>query len=632
MPTAQQIANPAQSLEAIVQSKKQLADNAEAGAITTADFAIADRALNAQRDTILQAVQAPDDQPRPWTILGSSPDSRYGRFAIVPKSVEIEKNGYRVADTAKVTIDWRTLPFDPRIVRAAAIELVVGVVAEDPFVKGFDGQTDPVSGLPLSIIQQSIGSPTVTSATRFCGWTDEWAISFDEENLTELTCRDYTSSFIDTPLGSDAMINLDLPIDQGIATMLKSYPTLDGFQVRYIGVPGYPAPAPSLGPTVPRTARSRRGRNARSGRSGDQRMTVWDHITDTCVALGLVPFVVNYELHIVQPTTQYRTQDVRRMVYGRNLTTLSFTRKLGGTKVPTIECRAYDPTIGRVRWSRWPVRTGEPTSGVLGVTQPPMPLRANEVTPSGARPDERIQTYTLKPTTSPAIMSRCARALFEQIGRQEIEGELETSDVSSWDISFDEARDVLKADLLDLKSGDALELLVAPRESERPEVVATTPGEWIGMERAARTRFLMSQGMTRQVAENIAGLQDAVSSMIFRVSDVHLVFDSEDGIKVKASFMNFIEVRELASTSGLSDAGRALVAPSSAALDAARATDLEEVVKEVLLSSVNRIAATQEAAAAERYPALPVSGALSAARISQMVDEEAALASIGRED
>ncbi len=204
--------------------------------------------------------------------------------------------------------------------------------------------------------------------------------------------------------------------------------------------------------------------------------------------------------------------------------------------------------------------------------------------------------------------------------------------MSSWDISFDEARDVMKADLLELKSGDALELLVAPREQERPELVATSPGDWIGMERAARVRFLIGQGMTRQVAENVAGLQDAVSSMIFRVSDVHIDFDTEDGLKIKCSFMNFVEVRELASTSGLSDAGRALVAPSSASLAAARAADLDEVVKEILLTSVNRIATTQEAAAAERYPALPVSGALSAANISRMVDEEAALASIERED
>ena len=632
--TARQLSDPARALNGITESLAQLAQNQARGDLSDAEAEIARRNLVGQRELLLQEQQSPSDQPRPWILLGASPDRRFGRFGITPMSVEIQKNGYRTADTATMSLDWRTLPFDPRIVRAAAAEIVIGVVDEDDFARGIVGQADPVTGMPLSVIQQNPGAPTTSSVTRFVGWVDEWGIAYADDNIVQLEFRDFTSLFLDTPLASDYVLNLDLPIDKAIIAMIANYPSVAGLVVRYVPVPGRSGTgvAPSLGRAVPVTSRSRRGRNARSGRSGDQRMSLWDHITDACVALGVVPVVSGYEVHIVEPVTQYRTQDVRRMVYGRNLSKLDFTRKLGGTKVPTIELRSYDPTVGRLRWARWPVRSGERAFGVLGVDAPPRALRANEMSPSGSRPDERVQTYVIKPSTDPSTMVRAARSMFEQIGRQEIEGSFETNDVSSWDIDTDESRSVKAADLLALKPGDALELLVSPQSERSPQDNATTPGGWIGMERAQRARFLMSLGMTRSVAENVSALQDVVATMLFRVQASSITFDADEGVRVQCDFANFIEVREArADDSAAQFRAAQLVSPDrQAAAAAAAAAGLDAVVAEILTSSSGRQTALELAMTSEVKDGYPVSQAdpRVQAKLARLVADEIAVNSI----
>jgi hypothetical protein len=55
-------------------------------------------------------------QPPP--VSGPPPDDRFVRAGVLPRRVEIERNGFRTADTASVTLDWKDVPFDPRLVRA----------------------------------------------------------------------------------------------------------------------------------------------------------------------------------------------------------------------------------------------------------------------------------------------------------------------------------------------------------------------------------------------------------------------------------------------------------------------------------------------------------------------------------
>lgn len=631
--TATQLANPSAALSEVAESKMQLIEDRRSGAISDTEFDVAFRSLEARREMLLQEQASPANQPRPWALLGSSPDDSFGRFGIQPISVEIQKNGFRAADTATMTVDWRTIPFDPRIIRSAAVEIVVGVVDQDDFARGMAGVVDPFSGLPISIIGQNPGSPSPTSSTRFSGWVDEWGIVFDEESKVDLKMRDFTSLFLDTPLDPAATINPNLPVDKAISGMLSNYPTLAGFPVNYVADPDREgnAPAPSLGSGVPATRRARRGRGGNTPRSGDQRMNLWDHITDVCVSLGLVPTVRGYQLDIVEPTTQYTTKNTRRMIYGRNLSKLEYSRKLGGVKVPTIEVRAYDPTIGRIRWARWPFLATEHGAGVLGVTRPPLPMRADSITPSGLRVEERVQTFVVKPTTDVATMIRAARAIFEQIGRQEVEGSFETNDVSSWDIQNDRVRPEELADLLQLAPGDALELLVAASNPRRPEEMATTQTDWIAMERSARSDYLVTMGMNRTLANRIASLQDVVSTMLFRTQEVTIKFSNETGIGITVSFANFLEARETRSA-GDRQIGAFLNGTPSAQAEAVARNNagFPALLQGVIATSEERSAAFEAATTVTDSSGLPAApGAEEVARVNASVANEIATNGLG---
>jgi len=520
------------------------------GTTAPENYAINLRNLQAQRDVLLLGVVSGDvDNSRAWAILGVSPDLRYAKVGILPRQVEIERNGFRTADTASATIDWADVPFDPRILRAAAAEIVIGTVTDDEYQRGLAGERDPISGQLVSVVRQAPGMPLPTTTTRFVGWVDAWDVTFDETHETvKIELRDFTSLFLDTPLDSTYPLRLDLPLDEGIREMISHYPVVADLVVKYQSLrDGVATPAPTPARSLPPQQRSRSGTQATRGRTGDQRTNLWDVITDITVQNGLIPVVRGYEVHLIDPRVVYGNQTaVRRMVYGRNLTKLEFARKLGGTKVPTIEVRAYDPTIGRTRWARAPTRPGEPSSGVFGVRggNPPRPLRANEITPGGRRLDDRIQTVILKNTTDPTQLARAASSLFQQIGRQEIEGNFETADVSSWDLAAGQPLPLDLADLLQIEAGDSVELLVQPRDPGEPDQVSITAGEWTAAERSARTSYLVARGMPQRVAAQFAALQDVVASTLFRITSANLSYTVDDGLKIRGEFINYIEIRE----------------------------------------------------------------------------------------
>lgn len=280
-------------------------------------------------------------------------------------------------------------------------------------------------------------------------------------------------------------------------------------------------------------------------------MNLWDHITDVCNQIGVVPLVEDDVLRIVRPRTFYAASETpRRMVYGRNLEKLSFGRKLGGTKVPTVEVRSYDPRLGRTRWARFPVPPGSVASGIFGITAPPRPARANEVPPSGSVPDDKIQTFTLEGIVDPTTLAEAAQSIWEQIGRQELEGAFATHDAWSWDTP------VAAADLLTARSGDAIELLVASSDPQNlpPGASVTDAQEIAAMTEARRARYLESIGWSSEVAERFAALQSATSfQTIFRVQNVQLGWDRDEGLQVSVDFINFLEIREDAARNQASD-------------------------------------------------------------------------------
>lgn len=530
-------------LESLQVSRAQVVQTRDQLSPQSVDFFLSD--LDRRRDRLQERLTSTAQANAPDATAGAGPDDRIVLGTILPMQCTIERNGLRTADTAQVTIDYRDAPFDPRLIRSVAIEIIVGLVDAESFELGVQGETRD-DGTVLSLVPRGQAGAAVAppGTTRFVGLVDEWSVTLDGEDgdTIDLDCRDLTAILIDTKLPAGEGIDLDQPLDAGVRDLLDRLTSTRGTSVRF-GIAGEEGDAPTPADAIPSSRRARRGGRGRRGRQGGAELSVWDHITETCTQVGLVPVFEDNELRIIRPRTFFAGRDTaRRMVYGRNLENLGFSRKLGGTKVPTIEVRAYDPALGRTRWARYPVPGTAPRSGVFGQTEPPRVARANEVPPSGQNPDDRILTFTLDGITNPATLADAAESIWHQVGRQEIEGKFKTADAWSWE------QPVGGVDLLRLRPGDAIELLVASAETAdlARGTTLTSATEVRGLQREARARYLESIGWSRRVAERFAALQDATAfQTIFRSQNLRIVWDVEDGLTIEADFVNFLEIREL---------------------------------------------------------------------------------------
>ena len=485
------------------------------------------------------------------------------------------------ADEATMTFDLRTAPIDPRILRAVFMDLVIGVVSADEFQLGVAG--GEFGGDPLSLVSRVEGQETRDgSTTRFVGYVDTWETTAGEDGDTiSVRARDMTAPLIDKKLPTGVTIDLAVPIADGVQELVDNFNATRGMKVIF-GNPdgefvldrGDRGPVPAS--TAPRARKARRGKQTRRSKSGDQGMTVWDHIVDTVLAAGFIPMVRGMQLYLIEPRTFYaNTSKAKQLVYGRNLLNLQFARKLGGiSKVPTIEVRCPDPDIGRTRWARAPVKTGQLSNGIFGESDPPKATRANQVNPGGSASEE-IKTIFVSGVNDGEALERVAQLYFEQIGRQEIEGSFSTDDITAFD-SEDEG------DLLNLMPGDAVEVLIAPLNAASSGDSTNTAGagsvntlqEIASFTISRRTEFLRGLGYPEKVARRLAVAQEATNQVTtFRMQDLSIDWSQEDGVSIEGDFINFVVIREVPSAGAQAASGAVLAATAGSTSDTAAAME-----------------------------------------------------------
>lgn len=142
------------------------------------------------------------------------------KFDIVPYDCSVTLNSYREADQASITIPFKALPFDPRILRAVAIQIFMGTIDPQAYADGMG----PLAGQStLTMVPDSV-DPTVPSAANeiFRGFVDTVEINQDGDDTVTLECRDQTGIFLDAEVQQQAVAGLprDLPLDLFISQIL----------------------------------------------------------------------------------------------------------------------------------------------------------------------------------------------------------------------------------------------------------------------------------------------------------------------------------------------------------------------------------------------------------------------------
>jgi len=291
---------------------------------------------------------------------------------------------------------------------------------------------------------------------------------------------------------------------------------------------------------MPQQLKTRKGKVAQAT-TKSEKQTVWDHINDVCLRLGLVPIMRGFTLYLTEPRLQYRDlEGATRMVYGRNVKHLELLRKMEGITTDTIEVRCPDRSIGRVLWARYPVLNGEPKSGILGKSGSPQPVtsRASKVSPNGTG-HEVVRVLTVRGVASLATLEKIAEATFHEVGRQEIQGNFSTDEIESWDSK-------LEGDLLDLYPGQPVTVLVEQQPQQRDNGQgASTYQELASLSVAGRQKYLEGLRISPESARRLAVAQEQVyMTSTFRAGFVTIRWSAEEGVSIECDFYNFVVVRE----------------------------------------------------------------------------------------
>lgn len=488
----------------------------------------------------------------------------------VPKSASIDLPSYRQAGKFSATFEYRDLPFDPRILRAVGVEVHMGAIDAAQFGRGMlrvnaDGtrssilQTRDAAGLPKEETLMLVG--TIDEAT---------VEHTDTGSEVTIEGRDVRGILLDAPIDPKLFDAIDLTqnIVDVVVAIVHTHPLAEKIRVvtNLSDWDGGIIPSPAGAVASVRKGADGKKRASLVPRGDKGNLNFWDVITDVCYRVGAIPFFLGEKLFVRPARALYELQKkagrdptvktpfldgklrfldgqsfgIRKMIFGRGVKSLKFTRKLGGVKVRMVEVSSYDSSstekgAGKLLTVRWP---DAPTSGGLGSADK---AKTTSVAPSGkASSEEVLRLPPLHGITDEAQLREIARSVYEEVGRQELGGSCETRDLASFGGNNQDP------DLLRLRPGDAIEFLYDSRslssrsplahslinDTRRSE--AELIAEWtnrLGDPNLARVLVLTSRG-------SVVGL-----SNFFRVANVRFTWSAASGVEISFDFQNYVEAR-----------------------------------------------------------------------------------------
>lgn len=247
--------------------------------------------------------------------------------------------------------------------------------------------------------------------------------------------------------------------------------------------------------------------------------------------------------------------DVRLMVWGHNLKSIKFSRKLGKIRAPAVEVRSYNPDAlpkDRVLSVRYP-------TSLRAMRQNAKDGKAKKSgKSSGGGKIDTVHTVVVSGIRDKELLKQIAVCTYHQMARGELAIEFETDDMSSFlntDANVDSHND--DPDLLRLCHGSPVRMMIASKQvdpSFGSGIVVNTLSEVFDM-RAAKVADLVrsqagrfGQALDASRVERIASqIQTALSSAklpdVFYCRGISHKFSVIDGYEAHGEVTNYFEVR-----------------------------------------------------------------------------------------
>ena len=427
-------------------------------------------------------------------------------FSVLPKSISVEINDYNEADTFKMTLDYKNFPFDPRTIRA----LGVSIHMED-----------------MKALFENNGSqkklvPTDENGV-FVGFADEENIDFDDEKReVMIEGRDYTALLIDQKfLGPP--VDLSRPLVDIMKTLLTAIDSTKGIEI--VNRTGSALPSPSSLATD-----FNKLSNKKNSRKGD---TYWDVMQGILRRLGLVGYIEKDKFIIDLPRNAYvGRQGFTQFVYGLNLKTLNFKRKLGRLKGINIKVSGLDLEGKQVIEALIPKEAKDPDLAKIGEVE--IPVMNADGTKSKDKKPAPYLAFKVSNIKNKDHLIKKGEDIYYEYSRQQLEGKLETKEMTLPErIRNDGAftNEIKKIDFTKIRNGTPIEVFIS--QDDMNEV-----GQISSVEE--RKRYLIKRFYAPEVADALARTLTKVSTPFYTRSVIFTMDDN--GFKMELDFVNIIDL------------------------------------------------------------------------------------------
>lgn len=468
-------------------------------------------------------------------------------------------NSYKEADTFEADIDYKNFPFDPRIIRACGVSI---------FMEDQEQLFDLERGRKLDTLVASKDNII------FQGFADTDRIQLSPDSrLVRLEGRDFTSLLIDREYFGDT-IDTAQPLDKIIRALLDQLP-----QTKFdIGQPGQGLLIENqTGGVLPTLAELTGSKDALAGQKNSRKKrSYWDHIQELVENSGLIAYVAIDKLVITKPRNLYNRNDAKIFIYGRNLSSLEFSRKLGRQKGFNVRVVSLDVEAKEVIEAKIPEEATEEWCKSIGVKREPIMLpalkahgpsssqstatgiktaEANNLTPpnniTGTQTEVENEvapyfTFRVKDINKKEHLVTVGEKLFEELGRQQIEGKLSTKemkvatktrtpfDITKFRVGTPIEVTIDQGDIAGVQAIVHEKVIVKPKDSEEAQ-------KQIESKQKRLAAFLRQRGYDPDIADAMS-ISLTKFDTPFYTKAVEFTLDQDQGFEMNLDFINFIEI------------------------------------------------------------------------------------------
>ena len=453
-------------------------------------------------------------------------------FLAEPISVNVNINRYSEADTFDAVMRWEDFPFDPRLIKNALVTILIVDLKKLGNLSDFKLKQAKDKAL-------------------FIGFVDEYSVRLEQSTREiVLNGRDYTTLFLETKFDNANLddvtgkrrrkIDLRRSLVDIITDLKSNVPGAENISI--VPAEGFVPPSnvavASPGFSLLNGQTSTDGRNTYV----QKHENYWDVIQNICESVGVICYIRRDTLvltnsRILYHKESYATKKPIPFLYGKNISTLSFKRNLGRKKRFNILLKSWNVktntpfkvSIPRDANDDW-IRATNIKKGVQMIQT--LDAQGNQITKDAP---SFLLAYRNK-TREELIL--IGQAYFEEIVRQQIEGEFETREMV---VNDDQGVEI---DLTQIAVGTPILLEIV---QEDIQYISRKTHEGNTITDGKRKAYLIRRGYS---AETASILIDAVAKTsgkirpLFYLRGANLSMNSQ-GFTLRCDILNMIELGEL---------------------------------------------------------------------------------------